>query len=160
MRVFLLMLLWCVGIYLGAQLAVSLPFSMLDSLHLAMKQGISPLLLLTVIGLPVAVCLVAVKLQTYLFLYPVLFFVSLCRGVSGMLCVICFGRGSWLIRPMFLFSCSTTSVLMWWLLLRHSRGVRSTFRKDTYVAVAILGAVVLLDSMLIAPYLSSLTNYF
>ena len=160
MRVYLLMLLWCFGICLGAHLAVNLPFSMQDSLHLAMEQEISALLLLTVIGLPLAVCLVSVKLQMYLLQYLVLFFISLCRGISGMLCFICFGSGSWLIRSLLLFSISTASVLMWWLLLRHSRGVRSSFRRDTYITVAILCAIVLLDSILIAPYLSSLTIYF
>ena len=160
MRVYMLMLLWCIGFYIGAQLAVNLPFSMTDSLHAAMAQDASPLFLLLVVGLPVAACLVLVRLQMYLFLYPVMFLVSICRGVSGMLCVTCFGSASWLIRPMFLFSCSAASVLMWWLMLRHSRGVSSTFRRDTYITAVILAAVVLLDSVLSAPYLSTLTNYF
>ncbi len=160
MRVYLLVLLWCIGIYIGSQLAVNLSFSMTDSLHAAMAQETSPLFLLLAVGLPVAACLISLRLQMYLFLYPVLFLVSICRGICGMLCVVCFGSGSWLIRPMLLFSSSAASVLMWWLLLRHSRGVTRTFRRDTYITVVILAVIVLLDSVLIAPYLSNLTNYF
>lgn len=159
-RVYLLIILWCIGIYIGSQLAINLSFSMTESLYTAMTQDVSPLFLLLVAGLPVAACLISVRLQMYFFLYPVMFLVSICRGICGMLCIICFGSASWLIRPMFLFSCSAASVLMWWLLLRHSGGVTRISRIDIYITAVILTAIVLLDSVLIAPYLSSLTNYF
>ena len=155
-RTTIYIILSMLGIFLGIVLSVC-------NSHLATKMDISVfcamptyscLLAVNVIPIAVLACLLAFSLTTLCF--PLVLHYSVSRGFTGMLFYLSYDNGACLIRFLLCFSGYTTTVLLWWLLLRNMNRIRTRLLKDTCLSLVVVCVVTVIDFKVIAPFLSSM----
>ena len=159
-HIFVVILLWIVGLVWGLFLALSVSSTSGSLIKIALSTKAIPLFVFFVNSLPIVIISVAIYYRSFWISYPVVLLESVCRGFCGWLIFGEFGNGAWAVRILFLFSGSCISVLMWWLFLRHKTCTRHSFVKDVWFISIAASAISLIDIFIISPFLSNLSNYF
>ncbi len=159
-RIYLLMLLWGVGLFTGVLLALSSADACAVMLKSALLNQPSLLCLVPTVAFPVAIVVLSVYSGRFFLCYPLILLEAFCRGFCGMLVYCVFGSGAWLLRFLFLFSAGCGSVLMWWLLFRHCIYKWLDLAKDVRLAVVLALVFILVDILVISPFLIGLSMYF
>lgn len=159
LKITFLAILWIAGICLGIGLSAHYQVTVTQELQTDLVHPIPPFSFLTT-ALPLVLTAVFLFCNFSIGLYPLSFFLALCRGFSSYFIFSAFGDCGWLIRAFLLFSGTWVCVLFWWLLLRHCTLNRSCFTTDVVIAAVLFISVFLLDYFLVSPYLLRIFNYF
>lgn len=159
-HIFVVILLWIVGLILGLFLALSVSGTPGALIKTASSAKPIPLFVFFVNSLPVVIISVVIYYRSFWISYPVVLLESVCHGFCGWLVFSEFGSGAWAVRILFLFSGSCVSVLMWWIFLRHKTYTRRSFVKDVWFVSLAASVISLIDIFVISPFLNSLSNYF
>lgn len=154
----LLVSLWIVGLLSGMLLCAVGADRYSDIFLTAIVSRPAPLSLVLVSAIPVVLIIFSLITPLYAISYLTVFLFAFLHGFSGFLPAVCNIGGAWLLRPMFLFSASLTSVLMWWLLLSSRNQAR--LRTDILLISILLCVVFLVDLFVVSPFLGDLSKYF
>lgn len=157
-RILLLFALWVTGLLVGILLC---SFGSLD--HGAVLRSVvvgrpSPIGLLLVCVLPVALTVIALQSPLIVVLYPAVFLNAVSHSFCGSAIYIAQGSAAWLLRPMLLFPSCCAAVLMWWLILQSESKYPN--RKNTRLAFIISGIVYIVDLFVVSPLIGDLSKYF
>jgi len=150
----LLVLLWLSGLLTGILLCCVCADDLCESSRAAMDASVSPFWLLFICILPIAAAIASVTTPLFVIGYPLVFVFAFFHGFSGIMISVGVTGGTWLLRPMILFSSCCTAVLMWWLLLRGKSGI--CLKKDIRLACIILCFVFLADLFIMSPFVGDL----
>ncbi len=158
-RLSLFALLWTCGLLIGICSANAYAFSY----EIAGKSMISkqPLLIsvLFVTVIPIVLTFVSLRYVRWGCMCVVITVDAMSRGYCGTLVFHAFGSAAWLIRHLYLFSSICTSVLMWWLIVRHNRVDLNRFKRDGLICVLSAAVVAVADIYFVAPFLMDLSKY-
>ena len=105
---------------------------------------------------PLLVTVICLSISAYKLFAFYFFIESFCRGFCGMLLIRSLGSGSWLIRPLLMFSGSIVSVFLFWLIIRHENHKQSFFLKDVLASIVTLCIASIFDLFILFPFCSSL----
>jgi len=158
-KLYALFLLWGISLLFGISFAYAISHSSESVLYTAISQPIKPLPALFLLAFPVAVCTVSLRYSVFAICYPLVVLNGLSYGFCGMTVYYAFGTATWLCRFLFLFSGVFSSVCMWMLFLRHSRGKGASFFSDVYFAFIAMCIVLIVDIYFVSPFLADLTKY-
>ena len=145
---------------IGILIASSMPQTNRDLLNAAMSRSPSWILVLIVTGLPLLLYAVAMWYGWFAVNYVLVALEGICRGFCGFWIFVIYGSGAWLIRFGFLFSSAAGSVLLWWLIFKHSFAGLLSLKKDMYIAVILLTLFTLADRFWVSPFIMRLSMYF
>ena len=149
-----LVLLWLGGLLTGILLCSVCADNLAELSRSAMIVSPSPFWLLFVCILPIAVTVVSVATPLYMLCYPLVFLFALFHGFSGILISAGVPGGTWLLRPMVLFSSCCTAILMWWLLLRGKNS--NGHKRDIRLVCIVFCLVFFIDLFILSPFLGDL----
>ena len=157
-RILHLFALWLTGLLIGILLCSS---GSLD--HGAVLRSVvvgrpSPIGLLLVCVLPVALTVIALRSPLIAVLYPAVFLNAVSHSFCGSVIYIAQGSAAWLLRPMLLFPSCCATVLMWWLILQSES--KYCNHKNTRFAFIASGIVYIVDLFVISPFIGDLSKYF
>ncbi len=158
-RTAFLLLIWLLGLSFGMYLALHCSISAFQMLHAVLSVRPSPILAVFVGITPVAITALTIWYPSYAACCIFFAFESICRGFCGMTVSFGLEHSAWLVRPIFLFSASCSSVLMWLLIVRHCDDRRVDFSKDARIALVLACAAALVDTFFITPFLTDLFDY-
>lgn len=155
---YILVSLWCLGLLFG----ILSSFACREDSYVILAsigKPASPFAVFLINGLPLAITAFALYRSIHFLLYPLFFLNAFCRAFCATLALM-LGGGGWLIRFLFLFSGSCTSVLMWWLIFCHINERGNRFFHDVYLVSFLSCGISLIEIFLISPLLRELSNYF
>lgn len=152
--VLLILALWLSGLVLGVFLSLMYPDDSADLLTAIREvEGAASAAILPHCFI-FAVAAFAIGFNIPFLCYLLVVVLGICRGFSGLLVFRILGSGAWLVRFFLMFSVGASSVLMFWLMIRHCGDRRKTVSADICLAFVILLVVVLCDVLFISPFLS------
>ncbi len=157
-RIPLLLALWFTGLLIGILLCNSRAFDCAAVLRCAVAEMPSPIGLLLVCLLPVALTAIAVCSPLIGILYLTVVLNAISHGFCGTVIYIALGSAAWLLRPMLLFTSCCTSALMWWLILQNEGQNRN--RKNIRTAGIVSGIVFIVDLFVVSPLVDNVSKYF
>lgn len=160
MRIYILIFLWLLGLLTGIYLVNAVPISNSSFFVPVIASRPTLLGLMIAATAPLVLCAVGIYCDLFWLNCVTVLFESVCRGFSGLFIYQLIGNGAWLLRCLLLFSSAIGAVLMWWILLMYCVYGKSTFRKNLPVAVAVLLLFVMVDRLLVSPFLIRLSMYF
>ena len=150
---FLLLVIWIVGVVLGAALCKPFYSPLMGS---ALLQSTSIVGLLAVLFFPLLCTSFSFYLHWPSFLLGLAFGKSVCFGFSAMLILRVFYSASWLVRILFLFSDFFTNLFLMILWAVYFSGNRENLELDFLVCFIALLAIGLVDYFVISPFLQGL----
>lgn len=153
-RIFSLVLIWGIGLLLGALLCNLVPYDCTDVLYSAVYTKPSPLILLLVCVLPVILSATVAYSPLFPIAFIFVFLSAVSHGFCGMAVNAVFGSSAWIVRLLLLFSSGCTSVLMWWLLLQSNTG--RNVKKHIRFALVMSCLVYIFDLFLVSPFVGDL----
>ena len=153
-QIFVLVLLWGVGLLFGVLLCTLVQYDTVDVLYGAMCTKPSILGLFLVCVLPVILSAMAVCSPLFPIAYVLIPLSAVSHGFCGMVTYMAVGSASWITRPILLFAASGTTVLMWWLLLQNNTGNR--LRKRICLAICLSCLVYVIDLFFVSPFAGDL----
>lgn len=156
LSVFLLAMLWCLGLILGVIVSSSAGEAFSSLMRLAFQSPVSIISLLTVTLLPFLLTAVAVFFSKTWFFLPICFLKAFSYGYAMHAIVLSYGTSGWLIQLIFTIIDSLTMIVLLWLWIRHIAGRQQTFRIDGTVCVAVLLTTVFIEYYLVSPFLATL----
>lgn len=152
----LMAFLWGAGLLFGILLCILSPYETTDILYGVIGTKPSLLSLLLVCMLPVVLSAIAVCSPLFPIAYILVFLSAVSHGFCGTVIYLAVGDAAWLLRPIFLFSASCSSVLMWWLLFQANTGER--LHKHIGFALCLSSLVYIIDLFLISPLVGDIAK--
>lgn len=158
-RIISLLLLWIIGLIFGAYLAFSYSAFALQTFRCALSVRPASLSILLVSIFPVAITALALWYPAFFPCFLLILFEGFCRGFCGMIVAIATTHSAWLLRSLFMFGSSLTSVLVWLLLLRFCNSKGTNFAKNVFYSLALSCLIAAIDIFFISPLLADLAKY-
>lgn len=156
LSVFLLAMLWCLGLILGVVVSSSAGEAFSSLMRLAFRSPVSIVSLLIVTLLPFLLTAVAVFFsKTWLF-FPICFLKAFSYGYAMHAIVLSYGTSGWLIQLILIILDSLAMTVLLWLWIRHIAGRQQTFRIDGAVCAAVLLATAFTEYYFVSPFLATL----
>lgn len=141
------------GIYLASIFSVKLSLCVFSDLFYVPRFW--NLMLINLIPIICISCLIFFSLR--IFCYPVLFFVSVFSGFTGMIISIMFGNSAWLIRLLLMFSSNAISLYIWFMLHCWRHKIKFTI----FVISILFGiCITLIDYYFVSRLLFDLIVYY
>lgn len=159
-KVCLLILFWLLGLITGVFFAATASANSIQLLGDVIKSVPSLLGLIMAFCAPIVVCDIGIMTDCFPLCCSVVAVDSLCRGFCGFLVYIFCGSGAWMLRAILMFSSTTGAVLLWWVLLRYCVYGKSNFRNDACVSIIFSFLLIVVDRLLVSPFLIRLSMYF
>ena len=157
-KILLLCFLWVLGFTVGILMAFN--SSTEGQRYLNSAIVLSPSVLgAVIIVLPVVICTAGISTDMILINCAVVLIESFLRGFLGYLVYLSYGDGAWILRTVLFFSSTFCDVLMWWLLFNHYFGGKVSLIKNFGVSFVASFLVIMVDRLLISPFLILLSMY-
>ncbi len=109
--------------------------------------------------IPVLIVIIAILFSLDFIYYLLLFFDGLCRGYCGTIVLSSLRSCAWLIRSLILFPGIISSVLMIWLLIKHSTGKQKSFLGDFLLIFFLLCITAALNTFIFSSQYNSFINF-
>ena len=109
------------------------------------------------VGVPIAVTALSVYCNSYVLCYPLFLIEAMARAFSAAVVFSIAGHAAWLLRAVLLFSGISSSVVMWWMLLRPRY---ATFAGTICTVAICTGLISSIDFFVISPFVRGLSIYF
>ena len=154
-----LLLAWGISLSAGIILAYAFSNTAPSILSNALRRELKPVTALFSLAFPTVACAVALRCSVLWLCYPIAILEGISRGFCSMLMYYGACSASWLLRILFLFSATISSVCMWMLLLRHMRSPKHFTWSDVYIALMTICIVLIIDIHVLSPFLLDLTKY-
>ncbi len=156
---FLISAFWILGIILGICLANAYAYKSDGAVRLLISQPASPIWMLLISVIPIILIALFLWRASTAACCFVVTVEAISRGFCGMLILLAFGSGAWLVRSLFLFTSVCVSVLMWWLVFHYRHADHHCFKKA--ILICILSALIVsaVDIFYVSPFLLDLTKY-
>lgn len=159
-QICLLSTLWLVGLIVGVWLAAGVyTVGYLSFVDYATTTP-SILVLLIACYAPIILCVIGLLNDFFPINCIVIISESICRGFCGFLIYVLCGSGAWLLRLFFMFSSTFSAVLLWWILFRYFIFGKSCIRKNCCIAGIFIFLLIMVDRLLVSPFLIHLSMYF
>ena len=154
-QLYTLAALWFLSLIAGILLCV---FCSNDSAYmLDSATAVAPLGLLFVCVVPVVFTAFTLAFSLFCFTCLTVCISGLSHGFCGFLIYIEQGNAAWLLRPLFLFSATGASVLIWWLILQNE--AKRSHRK--FLLAGTLSCLIyIFDLLVVSPFAGDLVKYF
>ena len=159
-RVCILICLWLFGLITGVCFAAATSVNAVQFIVDVIKRMPSSIGLIVVSCAPIVVCAIGILTDFFPICCSAVAVDSLCRGFCGFLVYTFCGSGAWMLRAILMFSSTTGAVLLWWVLLRYCVYGKSNFRNDAFVSAIVLFLLIVVDRLLVSPFLIRLSMYF
>lgn len=159
LRLYLILGLWLLGLMAGICFANVYDSNLKSAGEFVTLETASPFGQLLVAVLPPALIAMSLFCSSFPLICLVVAVEALCRGYCGMLTIIAFDSGAWLMRSLLLPSSACASTLMWWLIIRHQSTVRRRFAKDVLICMLSAVFVSVVDIFYISPFLTDLLKH-
>ena len=109
--------------------------------------------------IPILICIITIFFSLDFVYYLLLFFDSLCRGYCGAIVLSSFRSCAWLVRSFILFPGVIGSVLMIWLLIKHSNGRQKSLLCDFLLALFLLCITAALNTFIFSSQYNPFVNF-
>ena len=153
-----LIAVWLAGLLGGVLLAKAYRIN-LAYITVSLSKPAVPFLVFLTNGIPLTIAAFALYHSFHIILFPLLFLQGGCRTFCATLAMMT-GSAGWLIRLLFSFSGCCTSLLIWWITVRHLTERGNRFYQDVYFVAMLSCVVSLAEIFLISPLLANLSIYF
>lgn len=150
---------WICGLLFGVLLGVHHPFAIPASFCASLIEPPTMLAGTLIVVLPVLLTFLIFASRCLSFTYPLLFVYSLCYGFCGVLLSCVWGDSAWLLRLLLLFSASSTSFLIWFLLLRYQQLGGALLWPDILFVLVFLCCISVINKVTVSPVLTALFDY-
>lgn len=156
-RVFFLAILWIMGLLVGL-LVASNDSSIYLLMRMAPTCNVSIVGLAVVLILPFLFSIIGLIYQKFVMIYFLSAVKAFVSGYTlyGILC--CYGSAGWLIRGLLLFSDSSMTILLLWLLFRHIDRRKKTLYADATVCFISAVVIGITDYLIVSPFLCALSG--
>ncbi len=154
-----LVLSWCGGLLAGTLFAAGADESLLSLMRRALSCRVSIVLLFLAAVLPFLITAYAVCINKYLILYAACFLKGLVFSYCAFLIFRAMGDSGWLLQPMFQFTDSVMCTVFCWFSLRCCTIGERLLKRDLMVCIFISALVVIIDFLLVSPFLGTLVHY-
>ena len=155
-RNIILALLWVGGLLIGVLLCALAPYNAKNILYGALHTRPTLLSLLLVCVLPLLLTATAVFTSLFPIAYALVLVSAIAHGFSGTAVYLAVGSAAWIVRPVLLFTASSTSVLMWWLVLQCK--TRDRAYKSVCLALCLSCLIYIIDLFILSPFIGDLTK--
>ncbi len=159
-RTCVLIFLWFAGLVTGIYLLNAVPISYSPAFIAVVATKPSLFGLIIASAVPLALCALGIHWGLFWINCVVVLFEAVCRGFCSLFIYQLIGNGAWLLRCLFFLSSTVSAVLMWWILLAYCACGKSIFRKNLHIAAVVLFLFVMVDRLLVSPFLIRLSMYF
>ena len=160
LRMPLLIFTWACGLLLGALIAILFSTDSVIILQTAILTSAPFLLVIFINALPIVLISYCISRKMHYLSYLLIFMEAICLSFCGIIPVFVFNDSAWLIRCLFHFSGSCTSVLMWWLIYRNIQCREEHLHQDIIFASILILIISVIDVFYISPFLFTLSKYF
>lgn len=155
----ILALSWIIGILIGVYSGISAGPFVLSLMRMAGDAHMSIVGLLVCMSLPFLISAFLLSLRIPWFVPVVAFFKACSYGFCALAIVRAFGSAGFLVKFLFLFSDTLTLPVLYWFWLRQLSCSCGSLKKDLVTALGIVAVIVLLDHLLISPFLVNIIEF-
>lgn len=146
---------WLLGLLCGTLFAVGADDSLASLMRAAASNRVSIVVLLTTAFLPFLITAYAVSINRYAIGSCLALLKGFAYSFCGCVIVRAFGSAAWLVQPMLQFTDMVTSILLCWFGIRCFTR-QCSLRRDLAVCILISAAAVVIDYLLVSPFLAAL----
>lgn len=154
----LLLILWMIGIILGAFAGSSFSASSVSLMKRALFTPVSIVSLFVCAAIPFALTAAAVFCCRFWLIYFLCIVKAFVFAYTGSVCLACFGSGGWLARILLFFTQISTVPALWYVWLSLCPGKRKLNRFNISLLLLHIVSVVALDYYKIVPFVGKLTS--